>query len=58
MWMQFSFDDIPVEHKQCCVKKINTLSVVDLDEEEQEHDQVADNCENIEDKESKIKLKS
>ena len=53
-----SFDDMPVERKKFCAKRRSVLHVVDPDEEEQEHDHVADECENIVDKESKPQLKS
>ena len=37
-----SLGDVLVEHKTFCIKRRNVLSVVDPDEEEQEHDHVAE----------------
>ena len=42
-----SFDDMPEEHKKIHVKIRNTLSFEDLDEEEQEHDHIVEECEKI-----------
>ena len=53
-----SFNDITSEYKEVHAKITIILSVVDLDEEEQEHDHVSEEGEQIEDKESKIQLKS
>ena len=45
-----SFNDMPVEQKKICIKRRSTLSIVDLDEEQQEHDHVEEDCEKIEEK--------
>ena len=42
-----SFNDVPAERKKVCDKRRNMLPVVDLDEEEQEHDRTADKCEKV-----------
>ena len=52
-----SFDDTQMEHKKIHVKLRNTLSNVDPDGEEQEHDHVVEECEKIGDKECNIQLK-
>ena len=52
-----SFDDMQAEHKKLHVKLRNTLSVLDPDEEEQEHDHVVEECEKIGEKECIIQLK-
>ena len=49
---------MPVENTQLFIKRRNTLSVVGLDEEEQEHNYAAETIEIIEDKESNTQLKS
>ena len=51
-------DGMPAKHKKHHTKRRNVLSIADLDEEEQEHDHVAEECENIENKKSNTQLKS
>ena len=55
---KFSFDNVPDAHNEVHVKRRSILSVADPDEEDQEQDHVAEKCENIENKESNIQLKS
>ena len=43
-----SFDGVSAEHKQSHIERRSMLSVADLDEEEQRHDYVAEECEKIE----------
>ena len=53
-----SFDKMPEEHKKIHVKIRNTLSFEeDLDEEEQEHDHIVEECEKIGEKKCNIQLK-
>ena len=53
-----SFDNVLADHKEVHIKRRSILSVADPEEEEQEHDHVAEQCDKNEDKESNIKLKS
>ena len=53
-----SFDDMPADYNEAHVKRRSMLSIVDPEEEEQEHDHVAKQCDENENKESNIKFKS
>ena len=52
-----SFDDMPAGHKEVYIKRRNILSVACPDEEEEENYHIAEDLENIKDKESSDKLK-
>ena len=53
-----SFDNMPSDYKEVHAERRTTFSVVEPDEEEQEHNNVAEECDKIEDKESNSQLKS
>ena len=57
-WKKWTFDDVPANHKEVCVKRGSMLSLADPREQEQEHDNVAEECDKIENEELSIHVKS